>query len=261
MDGEFYATAVCQHRVLSELARVFSVILTGNWNTAIVDVLFRTLKNLMKLAFQIILGVCLLAFVLFYFTIDQNGETASEMPWQITLHDQDHLEVFGIVLNQTTLQQAREQFGQLEGIALYQSEQGLYNLEAYFGKLAIGRFNARLIANLEASQDELEALTLHTVKRVKTEEGSMRWTLNADKQQEQGLRKIRTLSYIPDYSDLGADFIRQHFGEPDSFSVVNDTTQLWVYPQRGVRILIDTQGKELFEYMAPSRFKRLEENN
>jgi len=213
----------------------------------------------MKLAFQIILGVCLLAFVLFYFSVDQNGEASSNLPWQITLHDQDRLEVFGIVLNQTSLQQAREQFGRLEGIALYQSEQGDYSLEAYFGKLAIGRFNARLIANLDAPQDELEALTMHAVKRVKTEEGSTRWTLNAEKQREQGLRKIRSLSYIPDYSELDAEYIRQRFGEPASYSVVNETTQLWVYPQRGVRILIDTQGRELFEYMSPAQLKLLEE--
>jgi len=213
----------------------------------------------MKLAFQIILGVCLLAFVLFYFSVDQNGTTSSNMPWQITLHDQNRLEVFGVVLNQTTLEQARQQFGQLEGIALYQSEHGDYSLEAYFGKVTIGRFNARLIANLDVSQDELEALTSHAVKRVKTEEGSTRWTLNADKQQEQGSRKIRTLSYIPDYSKLDADYIRQRFGEPESFSVVNETTQLWVYPQLGVRILIDTQGRELFEYISPAQFKLLEE--
>ena len=180
------------------------------------------------------------------------------MPWHITVRDANHVEVFGIVLNQTSLEQAREHFGQLEALALYQNASGVYSLEAYFGKVFMGRFTARIIANLEAGQDELEALTLQAIKRVKTEDGSDRWTLNPDQLQEQGLRKISTLSYIPDYSGLDGDFILQKFGEPASRLPVSETAQLWAYPDRGVRILIDSQGKEIFEYMTPVQFKLLE---
>lgn len=180
------------------------------------------------------------------------------MPWHITVHDGNHVEVFGIVLNQTSLEQAREHFGQLEALALYQNTSGVYNLEAYFGRVEIGRFKARIIANLEASQDDLEALTMHAIKRVKTEEGSDRWTLNPDQLVGQGLRKITTLSYIPDYSGLESDFILQKFGEPASRLPVSETAQLWVYPNKGVRVLIDSQGREIFEYMSPDHFKLLE---
>ena len=101
------------------------------------------------------------------------------MPWHITVHDVNHVEVFGIVLNQTSLEQAREHFGQLEALALYQNPSGADNLEAYFGRVEIGRFKARIIANLEAGQVDLEALTTQAIKRVKTEDGSDRWTLKS----------------------------------------------------------------------------------
>ncbi len=209
----------------------------------------------MKLALLIITSVTLLAFALFYFTTDRSLNEPANMPWHITVHDSNHSEVFGIVLNKTTLEQARVIFGQLDGLALFQNEQDVYSLEAYFGKVTIGPFSARIIANLDVSQQELESLTEHTIKRIITDNGSQRWTLKADKQVEQGARIISSLSYIPAYSGMDQDFIKERFGEPDSRSVVDETTQLWSYPEQGVRIMVDNDGKELFEYMAPSAFK------
>ena len=208
----------------------------------------------MKLALVIITVVTLLAFILFYLTTDRNMSEPAAMPWHITLHDPDHSEVFGITLNRTSLEQARKHFGQLDGIALYQNEQGEYSLEAYFGKLSIDRFSARLIANLDAPQQELEQLTEHTVKRTRTKDGSWRWTLTPEKQLEQGARTIKALSYIPDYAGMDGEFIRQRFGEPSTRETLDETSEVWFYPRLGVRIMIDSAGKELFEYMTPAQF-------
>lgn len=176
------------------------------------------------------------------------------MPWHVIVHDAEHAEVFGITLNKTTLEQARHHFGQLDGIALFQSETGEYSLEGYFGKVNIGPFGARVIASLDASQQDLAGLTEHTIKRIKTENGSHRWTLKADKQIEQGSRVIKSLSYIPSYSGMDQSFIQQRFGEPAQRKIVDDTTQLWFYPDKGIRVMVDNEGKELFEYMAPAYF-------
>lgn len=209
----------------------------------------------MRLALIIVFTIGLLAFVLFYFTTDRSSEVNQvDLPWQVTVHDQYHSEVFGIVLNQTTLEQARQQFGQLDGLALFQNEQGEFSLEAYFGKVSIGPFSARLIANLDAPQAVLESLTEHSVKRVTTPRGSIRWTLTPQKQIEQGLRQIRTLTYIPGYSGMDATFIEQRFGIPGRRKSVDETTELWFYPELGVRIMLDTDGKEIFEYSAPGQF-------
>ncbi|MCK4709777.1 MAG: hypothetical protein KAU21_14245, partial [Gammaproteobacteria bacterium] len=168
----------------------------------------------MKLALLIITLITILASVVFYFTTDRSLNEAADMPWHVIVHDPGHSEVFGIVLNTTTLEQARNKFGQLDGIALFLSEQGEYSLEGYFGKVTIGPFSARIIANLDASQAELESLTEHTIKRVKIDNGSLRWTLKGDKQVEQGSRTIKSLSYIPVYSGMDQSFILQRFGEP-----------------------------------------------
>lgn len=211
----------------------------------------------MKLALIIVFVISLLAFILLYSTMDDPSDVPVDMPWHVTVHDPNHSEVFGVMLNKTSLEQARQLFGQLEGIALYRNKQGRFSLEAYFGKVSIGPFSARLIANLQASQSELKNLVEHSIKRVKTKEGSDRWTLTQQKQLEQGLRTISSLTYIPGYSGMDRNFIQQRFGEPDKRKQVDENTELWFYPDLGVRIMIDNEGKEMFEYSAPAQFETI----
>jgi len=211
----------------------------------------------MKLALKIILIVTVLTFVLFYFTVEEPVDEGVQMPWHVTIHDEHHSEVFGVVLNQMTLEQARQKFGQLDGIALFMNKDGRFNLEAYFGKVTIGPFAARLIVTLNAPQPVLEALQEHTVKRVKIEDGSIKWTLTPGKQQEQGLRTIRTLTYIPTYGGMDATYLKQRFGQPTSIKTIDETTELWSYPQRGIRIMLDNDGKEMFEYTSIADFSAL----
>ncbi len=209
----------------------------------------------MKLALAIISVIALISITLFYFTVDRNPGQAVDMPWHVEVIDPSHSRIFGIELNRSTLDQARRRFGQVDGIALYRDPDGVFSLEAYFGKVYFGHFTARLIATLDASQQEMEELTGLTIKRVPKEDGSIRWTLNSEKQHEQASRLIRTLSYIPDYKGMDADFILQRFGEPEKRVALEEGAERWYYPQLGVRILIDPQGKELFEYMPVDQFR------
>ncbi|MDJ0881014.1 MAG: hypothetical protein QNJ56_05140 [Gammaproteobacteria bacterium] len=211
----------------------------------------------MKLAFKIILIATVLAFILFYFTLEEPSDQAVQMPWHVTIHNENNSEVFGVMLNQMTLEEARQKFGQLEGIALFQNKDGRFNLEAYFGKVSIGPFAARLIVTLNAPQSALEALQDHSVKRVKTDDGSTRWTLTAQKQVEQGLRTIKTLTYIPSYGGMDAEYLKQRFGSPATQERIDETTELWSYPHLGVRIMLDNDGKEMFEYTSLADFPTL----
>jgi hypothetical protein len=212
----------------------------------------------MRLALIIIAVTSLLAFILFYFTMEPaRPGRAGDLPWQVRIPDPTHSEVFGLVLNTTTLEQARQHFGQLDGLALFQDKRGRYTLEAYFGKVSIGPFSARLIANLDASQQDLETMSQHSVQRTKTEQGGYKWILQSQQQSGQGFRKIRNLTYIPGYKGMDAKFLIERFGEPSSRKSVDDTTELWFYPERGIRIMLDKEGREVFEYAAPAQFNQL----
>ena len=50
------------------------------------------------------------------------------------------------------------------------------------------------------------------------------------------------------------------FGEPAEKIKVNDTAEYWLYPSKGMILLYDTDGKEIFYYVAKQDFERLKES-
>ncbi len=214
----------------------------------------------MKLAFKIVLVVALLAFGLYFWATDfDRRPTRVDAPWQIEVKGPEQVEVMGVAFGKTTLEELRQRFGQVEGIALFRNPDGRYSLEAYLGKVNIGPLTARWIVTLAATQDELKALSARTIKRIKTENGSIRWTLNKNAQSEQAMRAVSTLTMIPGYGGLDADFLRSRFGEPTEIRPVDEDSEQWLYPEKGLRILFDRKGKELFEYMTPAMMQRGEQ--
>ncbi len=210
----------------------------------------------MKLALQIVAVSMLLAFGLYFWTTDFDQRPARvDAPWQIRVLGPERVEVMGVTLGQTTLEQLRQRFGQVEGIALFRNPDGRYSLEAYLGKVSIGPLSGRWIVTLEASQQELEALTGRAIKRIKTDNGSYRWTLDGDAKAEQAGRAVSSLTMIPGYGGLDEAFLRSRFGEPEQVVAVDENSEQWLYPERGLRILFDREGKELFEYMTPAMMR------
>jgi hypothetical protein len=206
----------------------------------------------MKLALKIVLAIALLSFALYFFTTDFDRPPARvTTPWQIEVLGPDRLRVMDVVLGEATLEQLRQRFGQVEGLALFRNPDGRYSLEAYLGKVRIGPFSGRWIVTLDASPQEMEALSRRSVQRIKTGNGSIRWTLEPQAKAEQANRVVTTLTMIPDYSGMDAEFLRSRFGKPGSIVAIDEKSEQWIYPDRGLRILLDREGKEMFEYMPP----------
>ena len=212
----------------------------------------------MKLALIIILAVSVLAFMVLFLTgPKQEPNNSLGMPWQVIVHDQQHSEVFGIILNKTPLSQAIDRFDQLESIALYKNAADQFSLEAYFGKVSFGPLNARLIANLQANQQQLVELSQQSGRRTITEDGSEKWILSSQQQQAQHERSISTLTFIPDYKGMDEQYLVQRFGQPRQRKKIDENSEYWFYPEPGVRILVDTEGREVFEYTSPAQFATL----
>ena len=67
-------------------------------------------------------------------------------------------------------------------------------------------------------------------------------------------RPVRSLTYIPLYGELDAEFFRSRFGEPAAWRRIDDTSVQWFYPDRGLSILIDANSKEVLQYAQPRDF-------
>lgn len=184
-----------------------------------------------------------------------NGEDRTDLPWQVTPLPDGTSRIFNLHLGTATLADAIARFGEPESIALFVGNGDDRSLEAYFGKVLFGPLEARIIVTLAADKERLGALAANAVGRDRTPSGNTKLLLtDADKA---GLvdQRLLGVTYVPAYGGLGTDFFRERLGEPAAWERVNEHAVNWLYPELGLSLLIDAEGKEVFEYVAPRDFR------
>ena len=67
---------------------------------------------------------------------------------------------------------------------------------------------------------------------------------------------IRAMAFVPS-AQLDEAVILERFGQPSERIRVNDHVEHLLYPAKGLDVVLDTQGKELLQYVAPARFEAL----
>ena len=64
---------------------------------------------------------------------------------------------------------------------------------------------------------------------------------------------ITALTYLPSI-DLDEAVINARFGKPAEQVAQAEGTVYWLYPDQGLSILVDREGKEILQYVAPQDF-------
>jgi hypothetical protein len=180
-------------------------------------------------------------------------QARTDLPWQITVQPDGGSRVFDLELGSATLRDAMEKFGGIEGLAVFEPEQGEASLEAYFGNVSFGPLKAKIITRLEASAPELEALMSRAGKRQGSPSGDWKYLLN-EGPADHADRRLTGISYIPGTRNLDQAFIRERFGDPAATYRESEQAVSWFYPDRGLSILIDDEAREVLEYRPPRDF-------
>ena len=201
-----------------------------------------------------VVGVCLLAFL---WLAPNPGPDAlqprTDLPWQITVNPDGSSRVFDLELGNATLADAMLKFGALEGLAVFQAEQGKPVLEAYFGNVQFGPLRAKVVAGLDATATDLEQMLARAGGRDASPSGDWKYPLN-DPPQMHSERRLKLITYVPGTRNLDAEFFRSRFGEPVAWLRENETAVSWFYPAIGLSILIDDEAGEVLEYQPPRDF-------
>ncbi|MCB1722996.1 MAG: hypothetical protein H6959_06055 [Chromatiaceae bacterium] len=177
----------------------------------------------------------------------------TDLPWQITVQPDGGSRVFDLDLGRATLGDAMAKFGTPEGLAVFEPKSGGLSLEAYFGTVQLGPLTAKVVVGLAADAAELERLRATATGREGSPSGDWKYPLGGSTH-EHMQRRITVISYVPGTRGLDADFFRARFGEPVATLRETEQAVSWFYPDRGVSILIDDDGREVLEYVAPRDF-------
>src|SRR5574343_706661 len=180
----------------------------------------------------------------------------SNLPWQITTDGQGGSAVFGLRPGVSTLGDARRQFGDDVEIAIVAQPEEIGALEAYFPQVALGFVLARVVITVDADDQQITAMRERALKAEHMESTTRKITLHRDDRTDVNAMPIRAIAVIPTVN-LDETTVVQRFGQPGERLALSDKRVHLLYPDRGLDVLVDADGKELLQYVAPRHFSLL----
>lgn len=186
------------------------------------------------------------------------------MPWQIELPAPGQSRVLGLVLGSSTalpastLADARKLSPEPPKLALIAPKDGALSLEAYFETLNLGALSGKLLLTIDAPAAELDAMRERAAKSDYMSTGTKQFLPSeADRKHIETL-PLRSIAFIPSAS-LDEAIILQRFGKPAERLPQGETLEHFLYPDKGLDLVLDSKGKEVLQYVAPAQFGRLRE--
>ena len=177
------------------------------------------------------------------------------LPWKTSITESGATQVFGIAVGEVTLKELSIRLKKISDSALFETPKCVLSLEAYFGKTMIGLLEGRIIVDLEAGSAFLKTERQYARDRDSTPNNNWKYKLSTEGLAQTVDMIIWRMVYIPtgEYEQKQIRF----FGKPEEIIKVTETAQYRLYPSKGVALLWDIEGSEIFYYVAPKDFLRL----
>lgn len=183
----------------------------------------------------------------------QTSAPGQDLPWQITRHpDGATITVFGLTLGQSALRQAVDKLGRRYELGVFQAPDGALSLEAYFRDALVGGLSGRWVLSAQLPAEALAALLGHASTSKPTAEGGHRYPV-AEADQDFALSATVTAITLMPVAKFDADLVRRRFGEPAE-RIAAAGGMHWLYPERGLDLLLGDQGETLLQYVPPPEF-------
>ena len=213
----------------------------------------------MKFALYLIAFVLIALILPFFVPIGdkpEGGDPNSGLPWQIETDGQGGSAVFGLKPGVSTLGDVRRKLGPDIEVAIVAGADEIGALEGYYGQVSLGFVLARVIVTLDASAEMLTGMRERALKAQHMESETRKITLHPDDLAAADNLPIKAIAVIPTVN-LDEATVVQRFGAPGERLVVSDKRVHLLYPDKGLDVLVDSEGKELLQYVAPRDFALL----
>jgi len=185
-------------------------------------------------------------------------QTPEDLPWKSIVTPAGNTQIFHLELGKSTLMDAINHFREIPEIALFHLPDGRRSLEAWIGKQRIGLFEAKIVLEMQADDAQLAKFEAENINREAQESGSWKYRLSEPNVKITDNLPIYKLVYIP-VVDYDAPQITKLFGEPSARAPVKDGVEYWFYPQKGVAILMNPHGGDIFYYTSSQNYPKLKQ--
>lgn len=218
-------------------------------------------QNSMKFALYLIAFVLAAVIVPFFVPIGgkpDGGDPDRNLPWQIEVDGQGGSSVFGLRPGVSTLADVRQALGQEIEVAIIAEPGESGTLEGYYSQVPLGFVLAKMVVTIDASKEVIAAMRERALKVKHMESTTRKVTLHPDDLAMAQNLPVKAISVIPSVN-LDEATVIQRFGQPGERFAVSEKRVHLLYPQKGLDIVVDGEGKELLQYVAPRSFALLRE--
>lgn len=215
----------------------------------------------MKFALYVIAfiaAVLIVPFLIPFGSKPDGVDPNSNLPWQIELDGQGGSSVFGIKPGVSTLGDVRRKLGQEIEVAIIAEPNEVGSLEGYYAQVPLGFVLAKMIVTLDLSPETITAMRERALKAKHMESTTRQIMLHPDDLAVAENLPVRAISVIPTVN-LDEATVVQRFGQPGERLVVSEKRVHLLYPEKGLDVVVDGDGKELLQYVAPRSFALLRE--
>jgi hypothetical protein len=207
-----------------------------------------------------VLASAAVLFLLLYFiptTSNPRGDQAiSGLPWQVEALPNGQSRVFDLVIGASTLADGRQRFGSDGDPAIVAAPGEIGSLEMYFTDVTAGAITGKLILTAELPDNVIAGMWQRAAKVEYMQSSTKKATPAEQDLATANGAAIRAITFIPSVN-LDEAVVLQRFGRPNERLRTSETVEHFLYPERGLDVILDTNGKELLQYVAPSRFEAL----
>ena len=205
-----------------------------------------------------VLGVTLLLIgAALFLPGGQPPEEYRNLPWQIETFDDGSSQVFGVHLGSSTLDQVEQQFQEPSEVSMFATDEGERVVEAYFNSVTLSGLKAKIVATLGFSNAQLQEMYERGERISTLAEGKRKITLSGDDLQKARATTVVALTYLP-RTDLEESVVIKRFGPPaEKITETGGKKQHWLYPDKGLDVVLDKEAKDVLQYVPPRDFEQL----
>lgn len=182
------------------------------------------------------------------FQPNREGVDDKNLPWKAQFNAQGQLETMGLIIGQSTVNDAIKLYGKDVEVKLFSDlDESNKSVEAYFPVMYIGSIKAALALGITAPEELKQKAFDNGKKIVMSSTGGREIELyNADKLSFMDL-PISSATLLP-RKHLTERAIQMRFGEPDRKETQSDGLEHWFFNALGLELIIDPEGPEALQY-------------
>lgn len=180
------------------------------------------------------------------------------LPWQIDALADGNSRVFGLTLGVSTIGEARSRFGPDMRVGIIAAPGEAGSLEAYYDDVTAGIVTGKMVLTAEVGAAALKAMRQRTPKSEYMNSSTRQISLDPADLPAAYAAPIRSIAFIPS-ANLDEQMVLQRFGAPDERLRNTPHSEHFLYAAKGLDLILDSEGKELLQYVPPRQFARLRE--